>query len=274
MPPTINAGFPSPGSLYQSQVSEANDSYANVMSGYQQALSGQQAGSSALGGQVANTLGYGGTPWGVAAPAAQAIGDTYAAQQGNAQQGLINSGLGNSTVLQSVNRGIGLDAAKAYGGLGAQLAQTYAGYQANIGMQNLNAQNQLRSQQLGYQGGFHGAGYSISPQNYNPRMYGGGGGGGPSGGSPAGAGFNNNNPDLYGGQYGGAQVNATGAPQMQMPGLPSISVGGGGGQNEPGAGYYGTDQYGNAMAGPQGQSGTGYDPSLLNTDFYSGGGDY
>lgn len=155
------------GSQYLALLNQAQDSYANVMNGYQVALQGQEAaqqniqtGYNQLYGQVATTLGYGGTPWGVAAPAAQAIADLYKQQQGTTTQGLINSGLGNTTVLGAMQRGNALDAAKAYGSLGAQLAQTYAGYQSNLGQAGLNYANQavqqntaLQNAQLGYQSG-------------------------------------------------------------------------------------------------------------------------
>src|ERR1022692_2459652 len=176
-----SGGYTAPpgGSIYQSQVAQAQDSYQNVMQGYSNTLNSQQQGYGTLQGQVAGTLGYGGTPWGVAAPAAQSIADQYAAQMGQAQQGLINSGLGNSTVLQSVQRGIGLDSAKAYAGLGAQLAQTYAGYQSQLGLAGLGAQNATMAQQSAYQGAYHNAGYSMAPQ---AQRMGGGAIGSPGGG--------------------------------------------------------------------------------------------
>ena len=257
---------------YQTQLSQAQDSYSDVMSGYQSALSGQQAaqapiqaGYGALQGQVANTLGYGGTPWGVAAPAAQSIADQYAAQMGNSQQGLINSGLGNSTVLQSVQRGLGLDAAKAYGGLGAQLAQTYAGYQSQLGLAGLNFQNQANQQntainmaQLGYQGAYHGQGYGQK------QAMGGGAVGAPSSGSPQNQGFQNSpNPTLPG--YPPSQ-GYQGAGMTPPPSFGNFGGASGSGiQMNSGSfgsgGYYGAGQ-GQAPGGlgaPQ-NLGTGYSP--------------
>lgn len=136
------------GNSYSQSVSQAQDSYANVMAGY-----------GALKGQIASTLGYGGTPWGVAAPAAQAIADVYAQQQGRTAQGLINSGLGNSTILGSMQQGNALSAGKAYASLGAQLAQTYAGYQGQVGLA-----------QLGYQGAYHPTSTSQSTQGSIQRI--------------------------------------------------------------------------------------------------------
>ncbi len=174
------------GGFYQTSVNQGIADYGDVLAGYQQAIGAQQgaqagiqSGYSNLQGQVANTLGYGGTPWGVAAPAAQSIADVYAQRQGQATQQLINSGLGNSTVLQSSLRGNMLDTQKAYAGLGANLAQTYAGYQSNLGLAGLNQQaqaaqqqNQTRLAQLGYMGTRYNEGIAPIPG----YQYGGGGG--------------------------------------------------------------------------------------------------
>jgi len=128
--------------------------YSNILGAYGQGqqnlsatLPGIYGGYGQLGGQVAETLGYGGTPWGVAAPAAQAIARTFAQEQGQTTQGMINAGLGNTTVLPNLQNQNAMMAEQAYGGLGAQLAQTYAGYEANIGMAGLGA----RMQGLGMQ---------------------------------------------------------------------------------------------------------------------------
>jgi hypothetical protein len=294
---------------YQTQLSQAQDSYSDVMSGYQSALSGQQAaqapiqaGYGALQGQVANTLGYGGTPWGVAAPAAQSIADLYASQSGNAQQGLINSGLGNSTVLQSVQRGIGLDAAKAYGGLGAQLAQTYAGYQSQLGLAGLNYANQANQQntainmaQLGYQGAYHGQGYGQK------QPMGGGAIGAPSSGSPQNQAFpSGKDPTLPGyppgqGFQGGGMTPPPAPPGFSGFGSGAQSMYGGSGSLGSGiasggsaSGYYGAQGgLGVAPGGlsdPSQQYGTGYDPSQASGisggssypgyDYGAGGGDF
>jgi hypothetical protein len=227
---------------YQAQLSQAQTDYGSVIAGYQNTLSGQQSaqqgiqsGYNALGGQVANTLGYGGTPWGVAAPAAQSIADVYQGQMGSAQQNLINSGLGNSTVLQSVQRGIGLDAAKAYGGLGAQLAQTYAGYESQLGLAGLNYANQANQQntalqqaQLGYMGAYHGQGYGQR------QPMGGGGIGAPSSGgsgpqgikSPSSGSSAGYQPQSNQGYYGGQQSAYLPLDQINVPGATSSTSGG------------------------------------------------
>jgi hypothetical protein len=151
----------STGYSFNEMRSIAQTSYANVMAGYAN-----------LKSDIGKTLGYGGTPWGVAAPAAQAIADLYAQNTGNTAQQMISAGLGNSTVLPSMQRGNVLDAAKAYGNLGAQLAQTYAGYQGQVGLA-----------QLAYMGAYHPFSYGYSTQGAQQgsvqaanQGYGGGGG--------------------------------------------------------------------------------------------------
>ncbi len=266
-----------PGS-YQTLLNKAQASYTDVMQGYQNTLQGQQgaqagisAGYGALQGQVANTLGYGGTPWGVAAPAAQAIGDVYAAQQGRASQGLINSGLGNTTVMQSVQRGIGLDAAKAYGGLGAQLAQTYAGYQSQLGLAGLNYQNQanqqnqaLQQQQLQYQGAYHPQGFGGGGQGFGGGGFNAGGVMGPVRAPGLGSGQHPSYGGGQGGGYGGGQSgpNQRNAP-WDLPYMPPPQGGYGGGDAGGGDwGGYGGDWGGGDAGG--GDWGVGYQESASN----------
>ncbi len=258
------------GGFYQTSVNQGIADYGDVLAGYQQAIGAQQgqqagiqSGYSNLQGQVANTLGYGGTPWGVAAPAAQSIADVYAQRQGQATQQLISSGLGNSTVLQSALRGNMLDTQKAYAGLGANLAQTYAGYQSNLGLAGLNQQaqaaqqqQQLRQQQLAYQGTRYNEG--IAPLPGYADHFGGGGGvrsGGVAGGAPrsVASGFDNlaggyapYQPVQYGDRTGIAgqyTLNDPGyAPEQGYGGpdyVPGLNFGGGG--------YGGATDYPNAV---------------------------
>jgi hypothetical protein len=127
--------------------------YENILAGYQQTMGNQNqaqggiaAGYGALGGQVANTLGFGGTPWGVAQPAATAIANTYQQQLAQNQANLTSAGLGNTTVVGAMGSGAAQQAQQAYAGLGSQLAQTYAGYQANLGQAGLGYLNQATMQ--------------------------------------------------------------------------------------------------------------------------------
>lgn len=117
---------------YNSALSLNQQNYNNIISGY-----------GTLGTNIANTLGQGGTGWGVAQPAATAIAQTQAQQTGGAFQNSINSGTGNSTAATAAQRGANLNAQQAYAGLGSQLASSYAGYEANLGQSQLNFMNSV-----------------------------------------------------------------------------------------------------------------------------------
>lgn len=140
--------------VYNQLLNLNQQNYGNILSAYTQGgnqlnqnLSGIQGGYSNLGAGIQNTLGMGQVlgkngNWGVATPAAQAIGQTFAQQQGRTDQQMINAGLGNTTVRGNLQNQNALMAGQAYGGLGAQLAQTAAGYQSQVGLAGLGAQMQ------------------------------------------------------------------------------------------------------------------------------------
>jgi hypothetical protein len=156
--------------LYNNALNLNAQNYQNILGAYNQgsqalnaSLPGIYSGYGQLGGQIANTLGQGSTGWGVATPAAQAIAQSFANQQGSSQQQMINAGLGNTTALQNATNQNTLFAGQAYGSLGAQLAQTYAGYQAQTGMAGLAAQ----MQGLGMQSGLlQNEGQTLASQKY------------------------------------------------------------------------------------------------------------
>lgn len=235
--------------------------YNNVLQGYTQAqtnlgqgLQGVMGDYNALEGQVMNTLGLSGGGWGVATPAAQAIQRTFEQTQGQNQQNLINAGLGNSTVLANLNTGAARQASEAFGGLGAQLAQTYAGYQGQFGLAQLGARQQGLGLQTGLSAnlgnalaGYHFAntfgnlyGQNSVSQNqsqnassnfgssYSPSGGGGGGYGGGSANSP------NEGTNLYG--YNAGAI----FPGNYLGGTPS--------------GYYGTGAIGGGSAVPTGST--------------------
>lgn len=141
------------GMSYNNALSANQQNYNSIIGGYQTVMQ-----------NVGNTLGQGGSPWGVAAPAAQAIGDVYAQQAGGAFQNSINRGIGNTTAASAAQRGASLDASKAYAGLGSQLASTYAGYEANLGQSQLNFMNGV---QIPYPNGQE---YSSLYQQYGAQQ--------------------------------------------------------------------------------------------------------
>lgn len=123
---------------------------ASLGANYQNAYQGALGFNSALGNQI--NQGYGqlsnnvqNTIQGMGSSQQQAINDQYAQQSGQAMQGLINSGLGNSTVTSSVQRGIDLDKAKAGNNLANQMAGLSAGYQSQIGGQQLGFLNSIQA---------------------------------------------------------------------------------------------------------------------------------
>lgn len=108
---------------YGAALQGAQQQYGSILSGYQALQSGV---AQQLQGQLNVQK--------------QGIADQYAQERGAATQGLTNRGLGNSTVTSAVNRGLTYDQAKATNAAAAQFGAQNAQYQANIGLQGLQAQ--------------------------------------------------------------------------------------------------------------------------------------
>jgi hypothetical protein len=152
--PYSGAGVGNLGAAYQQSYQSALDQnkalYQDILGGYQQTMQNQ------VGAQNQVQGGYGqltsqvlGGIQGIGASQAQAIQDVYAQQSGQAQQGLTSRGLGNTTVSDSVQRGLTLDKGKAQIALANQIAQTNAGYQSQLGLAGLNYGNQAAMQNTG-----------------------------------------------------------------------------------------------------------------------------
>lgn len=143
---------------YNSSLQQNQANYNNILAGYQQTAGNQAAGQAATQagyGQLSNDV-MGGIA-GIGSDQQALLGRLYTQQRGNAMQGLINSGLGNSTVTSSVNRGIGLDESLARNNLANSIAQTKAGFQSNLGLAGLGYAGQsvrdnsaLAQNQLGW----------------------------------------------------------------------------------------------------------------------------
>jgi hypothetical protein len=123
---------------YDSALAMNQQNYANILSGFQKTALSQ------MGAQRAIGKGYQGLMDSVLGKIAsvgnadrQYLTDLYTGRQGEAMQHLIGSGLGNTTVTSSINRGLTLDEAKANMQLSEQLAKMYAGYQTDIGTKHL-----------------------------------------------------------------------------------------------------------------------------------------
>lgn len=96
--------------------------------------------------QIAGQQGINDTISAYGQSAGQDLLDQYTRAKGSAAQGLISRGLGNTTVLDSVDRGLGYDYAKGGLHLADQLAAMRAGYQNQFNQQNTG----LAGQQLGF----------------------------------------------------------------------------------------------------------------------------
>lgn len=129
-------------SVYNSAQQNLASNLPSIYNGYNQVQS-----------DVENTLGLGGalggSNWGVAQPAETAIQNAALQQQGQNTQNMTNAGLGNTTAVANAADQINYQQQQATAGLGANLAQTAAGYQSQIGMAGLGAQMQGLGQQTG-----------------------------------------------------------------------------------------------------------------------------
>ncbi len=160
--------------VYSDLLGRNQANYGNVLSAYTQGaqqqntqLPGIYGGYKGVQSGVMDTLGMGAAlgkngNWGVAQPAATAIGNSFQQAQANTAQQMTNAGLGNTTAVGSAQNQNAQAAAQQYGALGAQLAQTAAGYQSQIGqaglgarMQGLGLQSQLAAQRGSTLGGYH-----------------------------------------------------------------------------------------------------------------------
>jgi hypothetical protein len=195
--------------MYNQLLDLNQQNYSNILGAYNNGITNSQNQTNQIAGgftdlehQIENTLGMGAAlgkngNWGVAGPAADAIERTFAKARGDTDQGLINAGLGSTTLRGNLQNQNALAAGQAYGSLGAQLAQTLAGYQANLGTQGLQTrmaglqqQNQLFGQMGNTLGGYRFANTfgNLYGQQSNSTSGSGGGGGGGSGGGGSGSG--------------------------------------------------------------------------------------
>ncbi len=148
------AGLPGAyANAYTSAVGFNNANYDQILRGYQDTLAGTTAANDAIGSgytdlynNVLSSIN------GVGDTAKADIRDRFARESSNQAQGLINRGLGNTTVANSVQRGVALDEGRAQGALGEQLAQLRAGYQSQLGQAGLNQRQRATDQQAGIAG--------------------------------------------------------------------------------------------------------------------------
>ena len=160
---------------YQDYLGQHSKIYNGITGGYADTLGriGQQANNIQQGyGQLNQQVQ--GTIQGIDASQRQAINDAYAQQRGATHQGLISSGLGNTTVTASADRGLLADKTKADIALSNQMAQLQAGYQGQFGSAGLAAQSQLMGQQGSLGGQYMGTigGQNLAATGWAPNASG------------------------------------------------------------------------------------------------------
>jgi hypothetical protein len=139
---------PSPFTAFNTYYQDAMTSYNNTISGYNK-LAQQQScaiapitqGYTNLYNQVLGTI------CGIQQSQLQAVQCQFTKASGQTQQQLIGSGLGNSTVLQSAQRGNVAQEAQSQTQVQDQFAQLKAAYQSQLGLAGLNWQQQALAQQ-------------------------------------------------------------------------------------------------------------------------------
>lgn len=273
--------IPGMGDVYSQLLGLNEQNYGNILGAYaggETGLAGHLPGiyggyGNVLSG-VENTLGLGGalggSNWGVASPAALAIEQQAKQTAGNIEEQMTDQGWGNSSIGANLQEQNTLLENQALGGLGAQLAQTAAGYQGNIGMAGLGAQMQglgmqsgLNQALMGNLAGYHfsnTAGQLAGPFGYNEAVN---HQASQSQAGGTGANFPVPNPFTGGGQGGGGGVGQQGGG-FQQPTMFSDQGGGGpGGQGGMGGGSPGGWSGGGGMTGqgpPMGFGGGGQGP--------------
>lgn len=142
---------------YNNALNFHSGNYQNILSGYQKALGLSQSNADRISqGYQGLNKDVQGTIAGIDASQRQAITDTYNQQQGATTSSAVGRGLGNSTVLDSLQRGNTYDYNKANIALSNQMAQLQAGYQGQFGSAALAAQGTAAQQQASLGGQYMG----------------------------------------------------------------------------------------------------------------------
>lgn len=119
---------------YANYLNINKQNYENVTQGYQTVMN-----------NVANSLGQGGTGWGVAQGAADDINSAARNAAGGAISRSISSGTGKSTAAAALQRGVLSTQSRQLRDLGLNLADRYAGYQSQIGQNQLGFMNSVNA---------------------------------------------------------------------------------------------------------------------------------
>lgn len=136
-------------SAYDEYINLNKQNYNNILAGYKQisdqayaAQQNIQAGYTGLQQNVCKTISD------ICQSQMHNVQCTYTKLMGQTQQQAIQAGLGNSTVLQSMQRGVTKCEAAAQTNVKNQFAQTKAGYMSNLGLAGLNYANAANQQNM------------------------------------------------------------------------------------------------------------------------------
>jgi hypothetical protein len=128
---------------YNAALAANQQNYNNIATGYSNLMNQQAAGQSAvIGGYNQLSKDVMGTIQGSNEAAQTLINRSYAQQAAQAGQQLTAAGLNNTTVVQSLQRGITFDQQLASTNLANQFAQLQAQYQSTLGLAGLQYQGQ------------------------------------------------------------------------------------------------------------------------------------
>jgi hypothetical protein len=159
-------------SAYNSALAMNQANYGNILQGYQQTLAGQQTAQQAIGrgynqlsADVQNLLSTQG------ATRQQDIAAQYAKQVGTDTQGLVNRGLGNTTVTSAVGRGLTFDRERAQSANAEAVAGMQAQSMSQLGLAGLSYQDAANRQNTALSGQQLDWMNSVNAQYPDPGTY-------------------------------------------------------------------------------------------------------
>lgn len=127
---------------YNSALQQNQSNYQNILKGYQDTLARQVTADEAVGrGYTDLRKVVGDQIRGTGEAQAREIDRTYTGLSGQAAQGLINRGLGNTTVQNSLQAGLVSDRNLAQTNLANQMAQLQASYESQLGQAEMGFQS-------------------------------------------------------------------------------------------------------------------------------------
>ncbi len=140
----LSGGSPGALSAFCTYYKNAICSYNQTMQGYQSLANAQYAAEQPIEAGYSNLYNtVMGTICGIQTSQLQAVQCQYTKANASTQQQMINAGLGNSTVLASLQRGNCAQKSLATTQVQNQFAQLKAGYESQLGLAGLNAQMQM-----------------------------------------------------------------------------------------------------------------------------------